>query len=168
MFFTGLVCGLCGKGHSKETLQTVCQDCGRPLLAQYDLLAAATALKKESLAGRETSLWRYREILPLPLDTEPISLGEGWTPLLPAPQFGKKIGLPHVWIKDESQTQSGISKGRGMTAAVSMPKQFGLQALAIASAGNAAGALTAYAARAEIEAHVFMPKETPASNIVEC
>src|SRR5262249_23099627 len=122
----------------------------------------------ESLVGREASLWRYRAILPLPLDIEPISLGEGWTPLLPAPRFGEKIGLPHVWIKDESQNPTGSFKARGMTVSVSMTSRCGLQSLAMASAGNAAGALTAYAARAEIEAHVFMPKETPASNIVEC
>lgn len=168
MFFTGLVCGLCGKWHSKGMLQTVCQDCGRPLLAQYDLLAASAALKKEKLVAREASLWRYREILPLSLDTEPVSLGEGWTPLLPAPRFGEKIGLPHVWIKDESQNPTGSFKARGMTAAVSMAKQFGLKALAIPSAGNAAGALAAYAARARIEAHLFMPKDTPTPNIVEC
>ena len=168
MFFTGLGCGLCGKRHSKETLQTVCQDCGRPLLAKYDLLAASGALKKEMLVGREASLWRYREILPLPLDSEPISLGEGWTPLLPAPRFGEKIGLPHVWIKDESRNPTGSFKARGMTAAVSMAKQFGLKALAMASAGNAAGALSAYAARAQIGVHLFMPKETPKSNIIEC
>jgi threonine synthase len=168
MFFTGLICGLCGKWHSKEMLQTVCHDCGRPLLAQYDLSAASAALKKEKLVAREASLWRYREILPLSLDAKPVSLGEGWTPLLPAPRFGRKIGLPHVWIKDESQNPTGSFKARGMTTAVSMAKQFGLKALAMPSAGNAAGALAAYAARAEIGAHLFMPKDTPTSNLVEC
>jgi threonine synthase len=168
MFFTGLVCGLCGKWHSKDLLQTVCQDCGRPLLAQYDLSAASAALNKEKLPGREASLWRYREMLPLPLDTDPITLGEGWTPLLPAPLFGEKIGLPHLWIKDESQNPTGSFKARGMAVAVSMARQFGLKALALASAGNAAGALSAYAARAKIAAHIFMPKETPKTNIVEC
>jgi threonine synthase len=149
-------------------LQTVCQDCGRPLLAQYDLSAVSAALKKEKLVAREASLWRYREILPLSLDAEIVSLGEGWTPLFPALRFGEKIGLPHVWIKDESQNPTGSFKARGMTTAVSMAKQFGLKALAMPSAGNAAGALAAYAARAGIEAHLFMPKDTPTPNIVEC
>ena len=102
------------------------------------------------------------------LDLEPITLGEGWTPLLPAHRFGKSIGLPHVWIKDESQNPTGSFKARGMAIAVSMAKQFGLKALAAPSAGNAAGALSAYAARAGIQAHVFMPKDTPKANIVEC
>jgi threonine synthase len=168
MFFTELICGLCGKPHSKGTLQTVCQNCERPLLAQYDLSAASATLKKEKLVAREASLWRYREILPLSLDTEPISLGEGWIPLLPAPCFGEKIGLPHIWIKDESQNPTASFKARGMTAAVSMAKQFGLKALAVPSAGNAAGALSAYAARAGIEAHIFMPRDTPKANIMEC
>ena len=140
-------------------LQTVCQDCGRPLLAQYDLSAASAALKREKLVAREASLWRYREILPLSPDAQPISFGEGWTPLLPASRFGEKIGLPHVWIKDESQNPTGSFKARGMTTAVSMAKQFGLKALAIPSAGNAAGALAAYAARAGIEAQLSWPHE---------
>jgi threonine synthase len=106
MFFTGLICGLCGKWHSKG-LQTVCDDCGRPLLAQYDLSAASAALKKEKLVAREASLWRYREILPLSLDAEPVSLGEGWTPLLPAPRFGKKIGLP----RSEAEMHALITGG---------------------------------------------------------
>src|ERR1700736_761448 len=91
VFFTELVCGLCGQPHSKSQLQTVCRVCGRPLLAMYDLSAVSTILRKEDLAGRDSSLWRYREILPLPLDEEPVTLSEGWTPLLPAHRFGEKI-----------------------------------------------------------------------------
>ncbi|MEA3164005.1 MAG: threonine synthase, partial [Verrucomicrobiota bacterium] len=101
MFLTELSCGLCGKSHSKSLLQTVCQNCQRPLLASYDLKAVSAILSRKDLAGREPSLWRYREVLPLPADEEPVSFGEGWTPLLPAPRFGPEIGLPNVWIKDE-------------------------------------------------------------------
>jgi threonine synthase len=166
MFLTELVCGLCGKTHAKSQLQTVCQSCGRPLLAKYDLSSVSTALKKEQLASRGPSLWRYREILPLALDVEPVTLFEGWTPLLPADRLARN--LRYVWIKDESRNPTATFKARGMSVAVSMAKQFGVKAVAVPSAGNAAGALAAYAARAGMQAHLFMPKDTPIANIVEC
>jgi threonine synthase len=168
MFFTELVCGFCGKSYPKSQLQTVCAECGRPLLATYDLPAVSAILRKEDLVGREASLWRYREILPLPLDEVPVTLGEGWTPLLPANRFGEGIGLQNVWLKDESQNPTGTFKARGMSVAVSMARHFGVKVLAVPSAGNAAGALAAYAARAGMEAHLFMPKDTPRANIIEC
>ena len=168
MFLTELSCGLCGKSHSKSLLQTVCQNCQRPLLASYDLKAVSAILSRKDLAGREPSLWRYREVLPLPADEEPVSFGEGWTPLLPAPRFGPEIGLPNVWIKDESQNPTGSFKARGMSVAVSMAKHYGATALAVPSAGNAAGALAAYAARTGLPAHLFMPEDTPRANVVEC
>ena len=166
MFLTELVCGLCGKTHAKSQLQTVCQSCGRPLLVRYDLSSVSAALKKEQLASRGPSLWRYREILPLPLDVEPVTLSEGWTPLLPADRLARTLG--YVWIKDESRNPTATFKARGMSVAVSMAKQFGVKAVAVPSAGNAAGALAAYAARAGLEAHLFMPKDTPMANILEC
>jgi threonine synthase len=166
MFLTKLVCGLCGKIHAKSQLQTVCQSCGRPLLAVYDLSSVSAALRKEQLASRGPSLWRYREILPVAPDAEPVTLTEGWTPLLPAERLARN--LRHVWIKDESRNPTASFKARGMSVAVSMAKQFGVKAVAVPSAGNAAGALAAYAARAGMEAHVFMPKDTPRANIVEC
>ena len=168
MFLTELVCGLCGKLHSKDEVQSVCRDCGRPLLARYDLLAASAALQKEQLAGRESSLWRYRELLPLGTEAQPVTLGEGWTPLLPAPRLAQQLGLERLWIKDESQNPTGSFKARGMTMAVSMARRFGLKAVAAPSAGNAGGALAAYAARAGMECYLFMPRDTPKANIVEC
>jgi threonine synthase len=168
MFVTELVCSLCQKSHSKSQLQAVCQECGRPLLALYDLAAVSTVLRKEDLREREPSLWRYRELLPLPPSEEAVTLSEGWTPLLSARRFGDEIGLQNVWIKDESQNPTGTFKARGMSVAVSMAKHFGVRALAVPSAGNAAGALAAYAARAGIRAYLFMPKDTPRANIVEC
>ncbi len=119
----------------------------------------------ETLLAREKSLWRYREVLPLPLDVEPVSLGEGGTPLLRARKFADDIDL---WIKDESLNPTQSFKARGMSVAVSMAKYLGATKLAVPSAGNAGGALAAYAARAGVEAHVFMPSDTPRANVVEC
>jgi threonine synthase len=168
MFLTELSCGLCGRSHSKSLLQTVCQECRRPLLAVYDLKAISAILSRDDLAGRQSSLWRYREVLPLPVDEEPISFCEGWTPLFPAARFGPEIGLQNVWIKDESQNPTGSFKARGMSVAVSMAKHYGATALAVPSAGNAGSALAAYAARAGLPVHIYMPEDTPRANIVEC
>jgi threonine synthase len=113
-------------------------------------------------------LWRYREVLPLPAEVEPVSLGEGGSPLLRANRFGKNLGLSNLWVKDEGQNPTQSFKARGMTVAVSMAKHLGATKLAVPSAGNAAGALAAYAARAGLEAHIFMPNDTPIANVVEC
>lgn len=140
---------------------------GRPLWVRYDLNAVRAALTPAIVAARPPSLWRYRELLPLPLDVEPVTLGEGMTPLLPCPRLGAALGLSRLFIKDESQLPTGSFKGRGMTTAVSMARQFGLKRLAIPTAGNAGGALAAYAARAGMEVFVFMPEDTPLINQIE-
>src|SRR5213076_1770488 len=137
----------------------------KPLFAIVDLAAASRTLKRETMATREKSLWRYREVLPLPGNVEPVSLGEGGTPLLRAQKFGTDIDL---WIKDESLNPTQSFKARGMSVAVSMAKHLGATKLAVPSAGNAGGALAAYAARAGVEAHIFMPHDTPRANLVEC
>src|SRR4051812_48319864 len=103
---------------------------GRPLWVRYDLGAAGKAVRPEMLKERTPSLWRYRELLPLPLDAEPVTLGEGMTPLLPCPRLGREMGLERLFIKDESQLPTGSFKSRGMTAAVSMAQHFGLKRLA--------------------------------------
>jgi threonine synthase len=138
------------------------------LFPVYDLEAVGRALKKEDLAAREKPLWRYREVLPLPKDADPVTLGEGGTPLLRAKRFGKAIGLTNLLVKDEAQNPTQSFKARGMTTAVSMAKFLGATKLAVPSAGNAGGALAAYAARAGMEAHIFMPSDTPRANIIEC
>src|SRR5262249_3755055 len=130
-----------------------------------DLAAASGTLNRETLLAREKSLWRYREVLPLPNDVEPVSLGEGETPLLRARKFTDDIDL---WVKDESPNPTQSFKARGRSEAVSKAKYLGATKLAVPSAGNAGGALAAYAARAGIEAHIFMPRDTPRANIVEC
>jgi threonine synthase len=165
MFVTHLECTACGLKHDGSRLQNLCLSCGKPLFAIVDLAAASRTLRRETLPRREKSLWRYREVLPLPGDVEPLSLGEGGTPLLRAKKFGTGIDL---WIKDESINPTQSFKARGMSVAVSMAKHFGATKLAVPSAGNAGGALAAYAARAGLEAHIFMPRDTPQANIIEC
>src|SRR5438552_15311278 len=165
MFLKHLECSACGLHHDWLLLQNLCRSCHKPLLAIVDLAAASRTLTRELLARREKSLWRYREVLPLPGDVEPVSLGEGGTPLLRAQKFGGDVDL---WIKDESLNPTQSFKARGMSVAVPMAKYLGATKLAAPSAGNAGGALAGYAARAGLEAHIFMPRDTPRANIVEC
>jgi len=165
MFLKHLECSACGLHHEWSQLQNVCLSCQKPLFAIVDLAAASRTLKRETLATREKSLWRYREVLPLPDNVDPVSLGEGGTPLLRAKKFADDINL---WIKDESLNPTQSFKARGMSVAVSMAKYLGATKLAAPSAGNAGGALAAYAVRAGLEAHIFMPRDTPRANIIEC
>jgi threonine synthase len=165
MFLSHLECTSCGLRHEWSHLQNLCTACHKPLFAIVDLAKAGRALTREALATREKSLWRYREVLPLPTGVEPVALGEGGTPLLRATKFADDVDL---WIKDESLNPTQSFKARGMSVAVSMAKHLGATKLAVPSAGNAGGALAAYAARAGIEAHIFMPRDTPRANIIEC
>jgi threonine synthase len=141
---------------------------GRPLWVRYDLEAVGRMLTPGKLTGREPSLWRYREMLPLPAAAVPVTLGEGMTPLLSCPRLGPALGAPLLHVKDESQLPTGTFKSRGMAVAVSMARHFGLKRLAIPTAGNAGGALAAYGARAGLEVFVFMPQDTPIINQIEC
>jgi threonine synthase len=168
MNVTHLECAACGLRHEAQRLHNLCTNCGKPLLVRYDLDRAAATLTKESLRDRGSDLWRYREVLPVEHDENIVSLGEGWTPLVRASRLGKQLGLDNLFIKDESQNPTQSFKARGMTAAVSMAKELGARKLAVPSAGNAAGALAAYAARAGLEAFIFMPRDTPRANVIEC
>jgi threonine synthase len=168
MNVTHLECANCGLEHEARRLLNLCTTCGKPLLVRYDLRQAAHTLTKESLANRRADLWRYWEILPVDKEENIVSLGEGWTPLLHAERLGEQLGMRELYIKDESQNPTQSFKARGMTAAVSMAKELGVKKLAVPSAGNAAGALAAYAARAGMKAFIFMPKDTPRANVVEC
>jgi threonine synthase len=164
-----LECASCGLKHEAQRLHNLCAECGKPLLVRYDLERAARSLTKESLTARRADLWRYSEVLPVERVENIVSLGEGWTPLLDAPRLAAKLGMTgQLLIKDESQNPTQSFKARGMAAAVSMAKELGVKKLAVPSAGNAAGALAAYAARAGMEAHIFMPRDTPRANIIEC
>ncbi len=168
MNVTHLECGACGLRHEARRLHNLCTQCGKPLLVRYDLAQAGRSLTKESLRHRAADLWRYREVLPVDRPENVITLGEGFTPLVHASRLGASLGMDELYIKDEGQNPTQSFKARGMTAAVSMAKELGAQRLAVPSAGNAAGALAAYAARAGLEAHIFMPKDTPRANVIEC
>ena len=168
MNVTHLECAACHLEHEARRLLNLCRECGKPLLVRYDLEKAGRTLTRESLAGRRADLWRYHEMLPVDYDENIVSLGEGWTPLLRARRLGKQLGIDHLYIKDESQNPTQSFKARGMSVAVSMAKELGAQKLAVPSAGNAAGALAAYAASAGLECFIFMPADTPRANIVEC
>ncbi|HEV8592067.1 MAG TPA: threonine synthase [Pyrinomonadaceae bacterium] len=169
MNVTHLECALCGLQHEANVLQNLCVECGKPLLVRYDLEATAQSLTRDSLAIRESSLWRYREVLPVRDWNNVVSFGEGWTPLLNADRIASTLPIKiDLFIKDEGQNATQSFKARGMTAAISMAKELGIKKVAVPSAGNAAGAMAAYAARAGIEAYIFMPSDTPKANIIEC
>ena len=136
-------------------------------MVRYDLDRARSTLPKSILSDRVASLWRYRELLPLQSESHLVSLGEGYTPLLEAKKLGAELGIRRLWIKDEAQNPTGSFKDRGLSVAISRAKELGVTKAAIPSAGNAGGSFAAYAARAGIEAHVFMPRDTPIANQIE-
>lgn len=163
-FLTHLESTADGSRHPADRLQSFHLD--RPLVARYDLQAVRHAVSRDELRDREPTLWRYAELLPARPEHR-ISLGEGMTPMLPCPRLGARLGLDDLWIKDESQLPTGSFKARGMAMAVSMAHQLGAAALAAPTAGNAGGALAAYAARAGLPAYVLMPQDTPRVNQLE-
>lgn len=163
-----LECSNCRREHDPRQLQNVCTECGKPLFVRYDLPRIAKFLTPQSLFARRSDQWRYRELLPVRREENIVSLGEGWTPLLHAPRLGAALGASNLFVKDESLNPTQSFKARGMSVAVSMAKELGATKLAAPSAGNAAGALAAYCARAGLEAFLFMPGDTPRANIIEC
>jgi threonine synthase len=165
-FVTHLESAIDGTHLRADVPQTI--HAGRPLWVRYDLEAVGRALSRDMLKDREPTLWRYRELLPPDDDDAIVSLGEGLSPLLPCRRLGQRFGLHDVWIKDESRLPTGSFKSRGLAMAISMCRQFGIRRVAIPTAGNAGGATAAYAARAGIEAFVFMPDDTPTINQYEC
>jgi threonine synthase len=156
---THLECTRCGERYPADRPQSVCPKDAGVLYARYDLAAIRRSFSSARLGLRAPTMWRYDAVLP---EADPVSLGEGFTPMLPSREY------PNVYIKDEGLNPTGSFKARGLSAAVTMARHFGLKKLAIPSAGNAAGALAAYAAAAKLEAHIFMPKDVPVANRVEC
>ncbi|MDQ2711944.1 MAG: threonine synthase [Acidobacteriota bacterium] len=163
---TQLICSRCERAFLRNELLNVCT-CGGPLLARYDLANIRRSWTKDQLAHSVSSMWRYAPVLPAELN-EAVTLGEGWTPLLRAYNLGAEIGCQNLWIKDEARNPTDSFKARGLSCAVTMAKKLGATQLAIPSAGNAASALAAYAALANLESHIFMPSDVPQSNFVEC
>jgi threonine synthase len=151
-----------------DRLWNLCPACNKPLLARYDLPTARTAVSRDEISRREPTMWRYRELLPVRDPRYALCLGEGWTPLVHARQLGREIGFEYLYIKDEGLNPTGSFKARGLGVAVSRAYELGATALSIPSAGNAAGALSAYAALAGIPAHVFMPRDVPQPFVAEC
>ena len=164
-YFDHLECSACATTYAPTALLNLCS-CGAPLLARYRLEAAAAALDRERLEGQ--TLWRYHAMLPVQSPGGVVSLGEGMTPLLRAERLGKRLGLNHLYIKDESLNPTGSFKARGLALAIARAAELGVTRVAIPSAGNAGGATAAYAARAGLEAYVFMPRDVPRAFIVEC
>ncbi len=163
-----LECSNCNETYPHETPQNVCHSCGKPLFARYALDQLADKWKPDHLLSRPPSLWRYKELLPVCDTANIVSLGETMTPLIHAKRLGDQLGLPELWIKDESRLPTGSFKARGLAMAVSKAKALGIKKLAIPSAGNAATALSVYAACADIPTYIFMPKDTPAFNQETC
>ncbi len=163
-----LRCGKCGKSHAAGKLWGLCTDCDRPLLVDYDLPRIKADITPETLKTRAPSMWRYRELLPVTREENVVTEGEGFTPVLPVPRVGGSLGMPELYVKDEGQMPSLSFKSRGLSMAVSMAKELGVKKLAIPSAGNAAGAMATYGARAGMEVYVFMPDDVPLANIIEC
>ena len=162
-----LECARCGKEHAADRLQNVCP-CGGPLLARYDLEALAGRWKRSDLAGRRHDLWRWREVLPLADGEEPLTLGEGGTPLLESRRMGPLLGLMRLAFKDETSNPTGSFKARGLAVAVHRARSLGAGHVTIPSAGNAGSAAAAYCAAAGLPCTVAMPGDTPAPIVAEC
>jgi threonine synthase len=161
-------CSNCGATQDADRPATTCPACSKVLLARYDLDRAGRTLTKEALVDRPATVWRWAELLPVRDPTHRLTLGEGGTPLLATPALGRALGLNRLLVKDEGQNPTGSFKARGLAVAVARAKELGATALALPSAGNAAAALAAYAARAGLPAHVVMPRDAPPAMVAEC
>ena len=167
-FLSHLECPLTGETFDANIPYRTNPSNGKPLLARYDLDSASRELTLDSMHSREASMWRYREVLPVTDESKIVSLGEGWTPLKRAGRLGSALGMEDLFIKDEGLNPTGSFKARGLSAAISRAYELGITRFTMPSAGNAAGAMSAYAAAGGLEAHVFMPKDAPRANIEEC
>jgi len=162
-----LACSRCHKKYNPNQALNLCE-CGGPLLVHYDFASVKSSWRKEQLqATSSPSMWRYAPVLPADAN-EAVTLQEGWTPLIPTAKLGRELGATDLWVKDEGRNPTDSFKARGLSCAVTMAKKLGLHKLAIPSAGNAASALAAYGAAAGMESHIFMPKDVPQANFIEC
>ncbi|HEX9614244.1 MAG TPA: threonine synthase [Bacteroidota bacterium] len=167
-FLTHLECTTCGDRHSPYEIQTVCRTCGKSLAARYDLKSAQQILSRDWFRSQPSNLWKYFPLLPVQNPSNIVSLGEVTTPLIRLRSLDSEFGSSQIWMKDEGILPTGSFKARGLAMAVSKARELGVRKVCIPSAGNAAGALAAYAARSGMEAHIFIPRDTPEINIHEC
>lgn len=166
-FLSFLECSGCGAKYGADEVHTYCTECQSPLLPRYDLDAIRAHVDRDEVRRRPQGMWRWHELLPVRDQQYIISLGEGDTPLLHVPRIGRELGLSNVFVKDESKNPTGSFKARGLAAAISRAKELGVGKVIIPTAGNAGGAMAAYAARADMKALIYMPKDTPRANVVE-
>lgn len=167
-YLSHLECSFCGNTMDAGKLQTVCPTCEKPLLARYDFPRLERGQWHQRGSGWDSCLWRYSDVLPVSDPWSIVSLGEGATPLLRAIHLGEKYEMPNLLIKDESLNPTGSFKARGLCLAVSRARELGVKELVIPSAGNAAGAMSSYAAKAGLVAHIFMPHDVPEPFRMEC
>lgn len=166
-YLNELQCSICGDLVNPRTVQSYCASCRAPLIANYDLKAARANLDRDAFCRRPSGMWRWHELLPVHEHCNRVTLGEGDAPLLPIHRVGISLGLKRLYVKDESFNPTGTFKARGISAAISKAKELGITKVVIPTAGNAGGALAAYAARAGMSAQIFMPKDTPNANLEE-
>lgn len=167
-YFSHLECGYCKNTFDKNKIWNLCPDCGKPLLARYDIESARKVFRKELLKEREKTLWRYYEMLPLSDSKFKLSLGEGYTPLIKTENLANEIGIKNLFIKEEGVNPTTSFKARGLCLAISKAYEFDIKEVSIPSAGNAAGAMSAYASLAGMKSFVFMPKDVPEPFVAEC
>jgi len=166
-YLVNLSCSKCRKIFSKDDVLTFCPDCQATLLSNYDLSAIRAKVDRDEITNRPRGMWRWHEMLPVQDIENIVSLGEGDTPLLSVPRIGKQLGLTNLYIKEESSNPTGSFKARGLSSAVSKAKELGIKKVIIPTAGNAGGAMAAYAARAGMRSMIYMPNDTPNANIIE-
>ena len=167
MTVTHLECSRCARRYESGKLHGLCE-CGGPLLVRYDLEQIGGRWSRDAIRSGPSSMWRYAPALPVANPASIVSLGEGMTPLIPTKRLGPRLGSSDLWVKDDGINPTGTFKARGMSSAISMCVELGVKKVAVPSAGNAAGAAAAYAAAAGIEAHIFMPRDVPPANYIEC
>ena len=166
-YIKDLTCSGCGRVFSVHDILTYCPDCQSPILVNYDLADARRHVDRSEIHSRLKGMWRWHELLPVLDPQNMVSLGEGDTALLRLPRLGKSLGLENLFVKDESSNPTGSFKARGLSAAISKARELGIKKVIIPTAGNAGGAMAAYAARADMQALIYMPKDTPRANMEE-
>lgn len=166
-YLSTIECSGCGRRFPTDQVHTYCPDCQSPLMPRYDLEAVRAEVDRDAIRHRPVGMWRWHELLPVLDAGNFVFLGEGDTALLHVPNIGRKLGLTNLYVKDESKNPTGSFKARGLAAAVSKARELGIKKVIIPTAGNAGGAMAAYAARAGMQAMIYMPKDTPRANIAE-